>query len=472
MKSQKGSVTVIALIMLLFLVIIGGAWTIMMTQEKTNAFADEKQQQAWYAAEAGYKRAAILLTRTSTDWNSDWSWTTYDDDKWKDGSSNGKTADLTKVDLATTSILSSDSDILNKPWYSVHINLKSGTTVGDSIGKTYAHPSSTQIFTITSIGQYMGERKIITRDVTLTVTGSATTPTKKPSVAGLIGVVNANILDMQNSGGPSNLDRSSKFYVNKLIYNGYGSYGDGTSESSLFQDQSGNANYLSSLFSEIPESYFVDKATVKKAGAVHYTTKYGNDPQVTLEANKVYYIDSSSVINWDGSVNNNNSIENLIGASGATIYVYDDMVKRIGKVTGVTTAGSVPTTLIVNNSSVVSLNFEAAGRVRMLFANSVIFSGGNKYNNNCYFMAMTNGYMQYIGQHTYCAFLSANDSYYDNTYKEDISVLVSGGNFTGQVMTPYTVKIVGQNTKLDDYILHEKDSSGNYTKAFWLDSWK
>ena len=74
MKSQKGSVTVIALIMLLFLVILCGGWIMMMTQEKTNALSDSKQQQAWYAAEAGYKRAAILLGQKEENWN----WTNND----------------------------------------------------------------------------------------------------------------------------------------------------------------------------------------------------------------------------------------------------------------------------------------------------------------------------------------------------------------------------------------------------------
>lgn len=165
MRSQKGSVTVIALIMLLFLVIVGGAWTIMMTQEKTNAFADEKQQQAWYAAEAGYKRAAILLTRSKTEWvnnNTDWSWTTYDATKFKSKNE----SDLTKISLTDGSVITDATKVKTLPWYAVNVS-----QITDS---TYARPTSgTTTYTITSIGEYMGERKVISREVTTKITGGS-----------------------------------------------------------------------------------------------------------------------------------------------------------------------------------------------------------------------------------------------------------------------------------------------------------
>ena len=72
MNGKRGSVTVIALVFLLFLAILAGSWIIMMTQEKTNAMTDQKQQQAWYAAEAGYKRALTQIKQK----NSDWTWLT------------------------------------------------------------------------------------------------------------------------------------------------------------------------------------------------------------------------------------------------------------------------------------------------------------------------------------------------------------------------------------------------------------
>ena len=150
MKAQKGSVTVIALIMLLFLVILGGAWTIMMTQSKTNALADEKQQQAWYAAEAGFKRAQMLITKGNPTWTN--LLTAYDDIK-----TNNKDK-FTTIDL--TSGIENNNIANTTPWYAVSI-VTQGTTTNLS-----AAPSTGTTYTITSVGQYMGERKVITRDVT------------------------------------------------------------------------------------------------------------------------------------------------------------------------------------------------------------------------------------------------------------------------------------------------------------------
>ena len=47
MKDQRGSVTVISLAMLLFLMVVAVAWLPMMTMEKTAAASDYREQQAW-----------------------------------------------------------------------------------------------------------------------------------------------------------------------------------------------------------------------------------------------------------------------------------------------------------------------------------------------------------------------------------------------------------------------------------------
>lgn len=48
----------------------------MLTTEKTAAASDYREQQAWYAAEAGYKRAVAALENK----NNDWGWITKDAD--------------------------------------------------------------------------------------------------------------------------------------------------------------------------------------------------------------------------------------------------------------------------------------------------------------------------------------------------------------------------------------------------------
>lgn len=68
MQKQRGSVTVIAIVMLLFLMVVAIAWLPMMTIEKTAASSDYREQQAWYAAEAGYKKAVAALDNKNSNW--------------------------------------------------------------------------------------------------------------------------------------------------------------------------------------------------------------------------------------------------------------------------------------------------------------------------------------------------------------------------------------------------------------------
>ena len=55
MKDQRGSVTVMSLAMLLFLMVVAVAWLPMMTMEKTAAASDYREQQAWNAPKPAIK---------------------------------------------------------------------------------------------------------------------------------------------------------------------------------------------------------------------------------------------------------------------------------------------------------------------------------------------------------------------------------------------------------------------------------
>ncbi len=148
MKDQRGSVTVIAIAMLLFLMLIAVAWLPMMTMEKTAAASDYREQQAWYAAEAGYKRAVAQLEAG----NSKWSWLSAASGLTGEGnfgfSPNPSSLDLEKVNQDgvwyAVSIVDADEDILDgyKP--------KEGT-----------------VYTITAVGSYNGIRKVIRKEYTL-----------------------------------------------------------------------------------------------------------------------------------------------------------------------------------------------------------------------------------------------------------------------------------------------------------------
>ena len=160
MNGKRGSVTVIALVFLLFLAILAGSWIIMMTQEKTNAMTDQKQQQAWYAAEAGYKRALTQIKQK----NSDWTWltsaTNFNAKKYKFWN-------LHKLQELGTGIAT-------EPVYAVYISNISTRGTGITIA------SGTK-YDITSIGEYMGERKVISRSYTTdSTTDSGGTITENP----------------------------------------------------------------------------------------------------------------------------------------------------------------------------------------------------------------------------------------------------------------------------------------------------
>lgn len=142
MKSQRGSVTVIAVVMLLFLMIIAVAWLPMMTMEKTAASSDYRNQQAWYAAEAGYKRAVAALENK----NNEWWWITPENYIQTSDSMNLRhlSLDGNKVDQ-------------EKIWYAVGI--MKGTL---DISGTYT-PGSNVAYQITSIGSCQGIRKVIVK---------------------------------------------------------------------------------------------------------------------------------------------------------------------------------------------------------------------------------------------------------------------------------------------------------------------
>jgi Tfp pilus assembly protein PilX len=147
LHKQKGSAAVMALIFMLFLSLAGGAWVTMLAHENATAMNDEKDQQAWYAAEAGMKRAKAELvdgTNTVTTWQS---WLTRD----KKFSSNVK-----------SNVVATSDD--NEAKYAVYIE---NTTDEDKTNVyDYSMGASGDAYEITSIGYYMDAKKIIRESFT------------------------------------------------------------------------------------------------------------------------------------------------------------------------------------------------------------------------------------------------------------------------------------------------------------------
>lgn len=162
MQSQRGSVTVIAIAMLLFLMLIAVAWLPMMTMEKTAASSDYREQQAWYAAEAGYKRAVAQLAAGNTTWK-DW---LIDDNNLKDGTFsviNGLGGEQQSGNEKLAGVLK------NGIWYAVAIFDTSGMDLkhGERDDDGNYTPVQGETYSITSIGSCDGIRKVIRKKYTL-----------------------------------------------------------------------------------------------------------------------------------------------------------------------------------------------------------------------------------------------------------------------------------------------------------------
>lgn len=432
MRKQKGSAAVMALIFMLFLSLAGGAWVTMLAHENATAMNDEKDQQAWYAAEAGMKRAKAELIDNSNS-KEDWkSWLTAD----KTFSSNSK-----KIAVATGKTpRDTESD---KAQYAVYIE---DTTASTSVA-TAGMGTSGDSYEIISVGYYMDSTKIISVEDFTPVSGGGGGggDDDKIKIKPLPdnSIISAKAIDVSGMGGPSNL-KSGELYGTSIT-------GQGTKDWNTFPYNEEEDTYVDSLYTHIPESYFVAKSDAIANGAVKYLDVYGGNPQITFEANKSYYIDTSSVIDNKGNPNGN-SIQKLdfSNASGAIVYVYDNMWTKLQSISGPTADGAVPVTVIIVNTSESVLNVNTYGRVRILAESDLTFSGSSKKGK---FMAMTNGNMILQGQAISNAFICA-----------DGNVLVSGGSFTGQIMAKGTVTMVGLAATLDNTI--SQDTS------FWLKEWE
>ena len=160
-QKQRGSVTVIAIVMLLFLMVVAIAWLPMMTMEKTAASSDYREQQAWYAAEAGYKRAVAELSAGNNYWN----WLSPEAGLKGEGKSfypipNSLTG--TKVEE-------------NGVWYAVSISYDKNDIAFD-----YA-PEAGNTYSITAVGSCQGIRKVIRKDFTLGDNGESGGEEEPPS---------------------------------------------------------------------------------------------------------------------------------------------------------------------------------------------------------------------------------------------------------------------------------------------------
>ena len=342
MKDQRGSVTVISLAMLLFLMVVAVAWLPMMTMEKTAAASDYREQQAWNAAEAGYKRAVAALSNK----NNDWRWLTPEEY-------------IRDSDSANFAHLSIDGNKVDQDeiWYAVSIMGNNADIVSGYI------PEEDVVYQITAVGSCQGVRKVIRktnflgdddRSVGVDIGGEETLE--------LPGLVQA--------GGTVTITNNQAGELNGDLY------GSGFFDSSGNQFSSGHTQgtYPNTLKTHIPESVFQKE---------NYQNLQDIPNDYVLKSLKNYFWDLSETYSDWFALNARN-------AGGMVIFVDNSSKSEINTngISGPSTG--LPVTIIFTNPVVI--NGKISGNVRMFFASD--FTLGNFGDSDGLIMFMSNGEMK------------------------------------------------------------------------------
>jgi hypothetical protein len=487
-KSRKGSITVIALVMLLFLVVLAGAWVMMMTQERTNAYGDEKQQQAYYAAEAGYKRAALLLTHGYADWssiittNSNLKITEgYKNDKWKLNTDGLKRVDGTAVNDANDKI-----DATGGPWYAFSI-------VNSTSKADVTAAASTGNYTITSMGYYMGELKTVTHDVQ--ITGSGSGGITSSSYNGIAQAGQNIIVTNATSSISDGAKGKASLFANTVT--DYTGGGINRTWGLVASGQRNGGVYTTDFITHLPLDTFFDLA--KYTTNSHYKGEIAyTDQDITLEAGGIYSVDLKYAYNYYLHII-------ATAANDATLVLYNTNtdsswgVLKVNKIEGPTSgkplniisllgrssniqtvsgnapydAGITSTPTPTEANAGVSFKGDYTGRIRVISNGSIYlenssnwgkqnpkYTGGGKTQDA--YMFLSNGWIMEHGYINAPAYLSSNyvgsATYdYDNNKGQDFSIYLTKP-FYGEVVTPGSIYI-GTPITYDNSVLADNDFS-------------
>ena len=402
MRSNRGSAAVISIVFMMFLLIIGIGFMPLMSSEVKHASMDMDEQKAWYAAEAGIKYVKAYQTDA---------------------------ASITAI-LGKSINLSDDS---NTAAYKLTMKNKADNTPVTS------DPEPDKTYIINSEGTYNGVKKTITGDFVFSTSSSGGSSsggsgggTSGGNASVLPGLIHASSISISSGNLTGDL------YAVSMSGNNYATYN--------FHTQS--SGYSNSLFTHIQESWF---PTLQQVVANQYTkllSEYGNEPKTKIKNNSNYYINASSIVDWKGNSygSSGSSISTINGASGAVLYVYDDL--NIYNIYG--SSGGEPFTVVFVNDQETIKNVNVYGNVRILAKNSLKLSGGGQ--NSGKIMILTNGNLTLTGWNVVKGFISSN-----------ASIVISGGGFVGQIMAKDSVTISNQDTVYNNEVLSDK--------KFWLPEW-
>ena len=374
-KKQRGSAAVLALVMLLFLALAGGAWVLMHAQDNATAMSDAKEQQAWYAAESGVKRAKAELENSNTVWkwlNTDKDKDFKNDDKFVPLDPDKKTADAKTAQ------------------YAVSITYPSGDTtiyLGENTGMVAT--AGTTTYTITSVGKYMETTKVIKEEVPVKISGSSD-ETQKPKLSGAMVTTAGNIL-FTNSTSEINGNVSASGTISDKTHGGSG----GMLTPGQILDP-----YADSFLTKMPAELFEKN---------HYTydgeLKNINNqktPAAVLEANKTYYW------NTDTDYVSNNWIV-ITAGEGATLVI--DGTKDVAYNSLVCPTSGKPLTIVFLNTQsngILRGNINPNGaRLRVLSPGNLTLDNNSNYSSSSKYMFLCNGNM-IVNTPLDVAYLSAN----------------------------------------------------------------
>lgn len=403
MRSNRGSAAVISVVFMMFLLIIGIGFMPLMSSEVRHASMDMDEQKAWYAAEAGIKYAKAYQTDASA----------------------------IKTIIGTNINLADDS---NTAGYK--LTMKDKTDGSAVTSSTSGFPVADKTYIVYSEGIYNGVKKVMTGEFVFATSsssgGESGGGTSGGNASVLPGLIHASSISI--SGG----NLTGDLYAVSMSGNNYATYN--------FHTQS--SGYSNSLFTHIQESWF---PTLQQVVANQYTkllSEYGNEPKTKIKNNSNYYINASSIVDWKGNSygSSGSSISTINGASGAVLYVYDDL--NLYNIYG--SSGGEPFTVVFVNDQETIKNVNVYGNVRILAKNSLKLSGGGQ--NSGKIMILTNGNLTLTGWNVVKGFISSN-----------ASIVISGGGFVGQIMAKDSVTISNQDTVYNNEVLSDK--------KFWLPEW-
>ena len=385
MKSQRGSMAVVALVMMLFLLIAGFAWLPMLAHENKTAQSDWEEQQAWYAAEAGFARAKTELSNSAE--GGDWSWLA---------------ASASKADL-NAAMISIVDDILTgtkQAKYAVYISPELSSTDA---------PAAATEYSITAVGQVNGMQKILQKTVTTAASSGGDTPTAADAMVAAGGEITVHNPWMKfNSDGT--IFTSSKLTVNT------------NSDASA-----GNSNWWAALsaklYTHLPDSMFVYPSGTAKG----YLT-YGGT--LNLAANQTVYMDSLQITDWQGAhPDYTGSSINVYGEAGSTVYFTNAVASKL-VFNGITGPSSgEPLNIIINGDISIS-NLSFSGNVRIIVNGTLTLGGGSGSGN---FMFLSNGDIT----------VKQSISSIHNLFLSSDGDIVITGDFTGQMQAKGNIDIWG-----------------------------